>query len=917
MDQIQHSKSRQQQIDTMLSNYEGERIQQHQEETKDELVKIRQRVNLMMEVYNNDDENTSEMSQIKFFNNLEELRRLFDSKQVKNDFHHQFQVFVIGLQSGFEKKHNILHSLCESLQQLQNKFALDTIHSYHSDAILNGYSINGALSTLHRSIERLDGIKSAMRRVFEIQSSKVDKITNENVEESLDIAEEEMMSISNYLNQTRDHISVFNNKIQSLQSKVEKRDQEIDLLKILLLRVKEIPSVSIHLDEQTSESINHLVHKPIIEQGNHKDLPSLSISEITSAETSKSRNAQLSDYSSSITNQVDLLPIQHTSRPNTEIIQTLSNACESFRTQLVEPSNLVNGSEIQGLKKQNFHRQYVQEIDVSHPRSESSSSHLSLMDPLLITKDPLPLIQIGDDVANGDRNTIKYQASAHQHINASPTALNHSFPEHVQHSQTSDHSSDVNLNHDGIESENSLMQQVLSESINNSQIHFKCSEIRISPPCLMQGDSKQILDTETADLSVGLKSNHHDSALREQLYALQQLRLQESRDSKRRIHSLQMQIEKMSLINKTQSISTDFSSSHLLECKPVPFCKDEGFIQRYTTDNEVNHSLRISELIDLIIEIHNVFIDLVTQSNPGNADSLQPLKFSSSQMNVGNMLINLKRSLAILTGMFDTKVRNDSTVESSLPMVQTSFVHFFDTYFSDLRFQDLFQIIECSFQKSSYNDELRKENEVSFFTKFDIAKNAKILDKCENVGLLCSSKKIFLIALSTFYTKLTHLRWHLFQKYLVKLNDLTLGSFCEDSHLRVILSKELSRFKKNQQNILHEVLLRRSYIANQLTKELFLLENSTGEYFIKPIYSHIINKKEIPPVLQISSLSSNKFQSLSNTKALSENSNKCTTSVIQPNPSSPFRELALFGAHITRPISATIWHPNTAINQNI
>ena len=81
-----HSKSRQQQIDTMLSNYEGERIQQHQEETKDELVKIRQRVNLMMEVYNNDDENTSEMSQIKFFNNLEELRRLFDSKQVKNDF---------------------------------------------------------------------------------------------------------------------------------------------------------------------------------------------------------------------------------------------------------------------------------------------------------------------------------------------------------------------------------------------------------------------------------------------------------------------------------------------------------------------------------------------------------------------------------------------------------------------------------------------------------------------------------------------------------------------------------------------------------------------------------------------------------------------------------------------------------------
>ena len=235
MDQIQHSKSRQQQIDTMLSNYEGERIQQHQEETKDELVKIRQRVNLMMEVYNNDDENTSEMSQIKFFNNLEELRRLFDSKQVKNDFHHQFQVFVIGLQSGFEKKHNILHSLCESLQQLQNKFALDTIHSYHSDAVLNGYSINGALSTLHRSIERLDGIKSAMRRVFEIQSSKVDKITNENVEESLDIAEEEMMSISNYLNQTRDHISVFNNKIQSLQSKVEKRDQEIDLLKILLL----------------------------------------------------------------------------------------------------------------------------------------------------------------------------------------------------------------------------------------------------------------------------------------------------------------------------------------------------------------------------------------------------------------------------------------------------------------------------------------------------------------------------------------------------------------------------------------------------------------------------------------------------------------------------------------------------------
>ena len=915
MDQLQHSERRQQQIDTMLSNYEGERMQQHQEETKDELVKIRQRVDLMMEVYNNEDENPSEMSQIQFFNDLEELRRIFDSKQVKNDFHHQFQVFVIGLQSGFEKKHNILHSLCESLQQLQNKFALDTIHSYHSDAVLNEYSINGVLSTLHRSIERLDDIKSAMRRVFEIQSSKVDKITSENVEESLGIAEEEMMSISKYLNQTRDHISVFNKEVQNLQSKVEKKDQEINLLKILLLRVKDIPSVSIHLDEQTTESINQLVCTAINEQDNRKDLPDPSVSEITSTTTStKSHHAQFSGNSSSISNQVDLLPSQHTSRPSIDNITDISNAHESLDTQLVELSNHVSGSEIQGLKKQNFHRQYVQEIDVSHTLADFTSSHVSFMDPMLNTKDSPPLIQIEGSVANVDRNVVKYQAITHQPINASPTNLNRGFPEHVQYSQTSDYSSDIHPSDDAIKSENARMQQLLPESISNSPIPFKCSELLIPPPCLIDDGSKKTLYDRTADLSVGLKLNNHDLPLREQLYALQQLRLQEARDSKRRIHSLLMEIEKMSLIHDTQSISTNFSSSHQLEYKLDSFCKEKGFIQRYTTGDEDNHSLGASEIIDFVIEIHNVFIDLVTQSNPDNADSLQPLKFSSSHMKVGNMLSNLKNSLAILTGMFSTKVRNDKIVESSLPIVHTSFIHYFDKYFNDLRFQDLFQIIEHSFQKSSYNDELIKENEVSFFTRFDVAKNAKVLDKCESVGLLSSSKKLFLIALSTFYTTLIHLRWHLFQMFLVKHNDLTLCCFCEDTELRLILSEELSRLRKNQQNILHEVLLRRSYISKQLTKELFLLENSTGEYFIKPIYSHTVKKKEIPPVLQISSISSNKSRNVSN---MAEKSNEYTNSDIEPNLSRSSRELALFGAHITRPINATTWHPNTAVNPDI
>ena len=911
MDQIQHSKSRQQQIDTMLSNYEGERMQQHQAETKDELVKIRQRVDLMMEVYNDDDENTSEMPQIQFFSNIEEFRRLFDNKQVKNDFHHRFQVFVIGLQSGFEKKHNILHSLCESLQQLQNRFALDTLHSYHSDTVLNEYSINGALSTLHKSIERLDDIKSAMRNVFDIQSSKVDKITSESVEESLDIAEEEMRSISNYLNQTRDHMSVFNNKIQSLQSKVEKKDQEIDLLKILLLRVREIPSVSISLDAQTSESINQLVYKPIIEQENLKDPLDPSNFAITSATTFKSQHAQLSDNSSSITNQVDILPIQSTSRPYTDNI--LSNACESFDTQLVESPNLVNGSEIPGLKKQNFHRQYVQEIDVSHPRSDSNSSQFSAMNPMLDTIDSLPLIQIEESFVNVEGNNMKYQATPHQPIITSSTNLNHRFPEHVQYFQTSDYSSDICHNYDAIESENSLTQQVLLESISDSPICFKCSEIIISPPCLMHDDSKQFLSNKTADLSLRLELNNHDLALREQLFALQQLRIQEGKDSKRRIHSLQMEIEKMSLINTTEFINTDISS-HLFQHNPDSCCKEKGFIQRYATGNEVNHSLGISEIIDLIIEIHNVFIDLVTQSNPANADSLQPLKFSSSQMNVGNMLINLKRSLAILTRMFDTEVQIDRIVESSLPMGHTTFTDFFNSYFSDSIFTNLFQIIERSFQKSSYNGEIRKENEISFFTELDFAKNVKIFDKCDNFGLLCSSKKSFLIALSTFYTKLTHIRWHLFLRYLVKLSNFTLVR--EDTQLRVIFSKELSRFKNNQQNILHEVLLRRSYISKQLTKELFLLEKSTGEYFIKPIFLHPVRKTEIPPVLQISSLSSNNSKSISCTRVLAENSIKCTTSGIQSNYSTPSSELALFGAHITRPTSAATWHPTTAINPN-
>ncbi|KAI6647389.1 hypothetical protein LOD99_12385 [Oopsacas minuta] len=904
MDKILCSKSKQQQIDAILCNYEGERKQQHQEETKDELVKIRQRVDLMMEVYDNELENRTESSQIEFFNSLEEVQRIFENKQVKSNYLNQFRVFVVGLQSGFEKKHAILHSLCDSLSQLQDRFALDTIDSSHSEASLNQYSIDGALSTLHRSIQRLDGIKSAMRKVFKIQNTNVEtEISSENVQESLDMAEEEMKSISSSLNKMRKLVAVSNNKIQSLHSRVEKTDQENRILKSLLRQLQDIPSVSNHLDENTSQSIKEMI------MSSEQDSQYLT--------TSKSRIIY------SPTNSIPH-DTQHTTAPTSNKQTSAHKQISDLNINSVKSSNeskVQQESEIPELRKQIFRRQYAQKIDtriVSDQRSLSPSSNNHIEPLLSDICIPLPEAPGSDSEIEGNIQKVLVNPTQQNTTTATIMETLHSLVQTYNSRNLVSSTNRSRSNHNINQFDNvTLQQQTHTTSLRNSPISIKHPDVLHSPPSMSCDKINSFLDSNTSDLPAIISSNCMDSvclALREQLQALQQLRIQEARDFKRRIYSMQMELNNFR-IHKPQTILNQFASSHQSgsEYNTESSYVDNKFIQpNLATNRGGNPSIEISEILSLISEIHNVFIDVVTQSSKDDTDSLQTLKFSSVNMNISNVWLNLKRSLAHLTGLVDTEVTINGAVDSVHNVIHDTYLKLFDASFSEqsnIRLREVFLQIEDSFQKFAHRESLEQPSEVSLFTQLDIANNCKTLDNCDIARSITSSKKLFIVALSNFYTNLTFLRWSIFKRFLTKYSNLSLAIRCDDQELKEIIKQEMSRFKISEQRILHQILMRRVFIAKRLTEELILLEKSTGKYFIKPIYT-LPNHKPTPPlVLAISSLSSNTSKGVP--KIFNKYEYHSTDLCTQPK-SMMRQELSLHSAHISCPITAATWKPKLA-----
>ena len=922
MDQLPHTKSLQQQIEMMLSTYEGERKQQHQEQTKEELVKIRQRVDLMMEVYDDDQESKSEASPIEFFNSLEELQRLFDNKQIKRNYLTKFRVFVVGLQSGFEKKHNILHSLCENLQQLHHKFATDTIHSHLSEMNLNEFSINEALSTLQRSIQRLEGIKSTMRNVFKIQTSHLDSCSRENVEGSLNIAEDEMKSISSYLNQMREAVAVSNNKLNALLVQIDQKDQEIKTLKYLLQPIEDLRSVSNELCPKYTRDVNVQQEENCIKMYN--SARKLSSTDVPS---NTGLNIYPPNKSSAKAKKINI----HKSRDNTEsIILPPTNSPHSVSSKfLLNSYNSENNAknivvDNNGLKL--LHSQYesLQSLgNATNPPSITSFSSNVLHHNLSNMYTALTDVVKGNDVVI--EMFDKQEAGVHSSCDTRgtfPNCEDYFTPDDCPQIGPSMFSSSLN-GHDNI-----LPQPARSDSMRTSPIPLKLPPILNIQTDNMHDSTIFLNEQDSTNSPIQFNSFISDSktlALREQLLALQKMRLQEAKDYKRSIYLMQEDLDRLKKNNQSLIANNNlYTLKHSeKESNSLKYNEENAFTKRNLQfPFDMNQPIGITDILHLIIEIHNVFIDVITQTqdnfSENTINSLQSLKFSSNNIEITHVCLNLKKSLAYLTGLVDTKKSIDGILKFAIPQVKNySFLDTFGEYFKDLGFKVIFQSFEDLFNISSNHFE--KRTELSFFTELDFNQNCKILDQCESVGSISSSIKSYAVALQYFYTKLTLLRWRVFTKFLIIYYYLSIASLSEDKHTKEIISRKKDNFRNAHSWTIRQILMRRYFISKRLTEELILIEKSTGRYFIKPIYSLPNKLNEIPPFLEISSLSQQIFSNipspiLKNQTRYSHVSTRSYTTKSKLLSSSD--ELILKGSNIPRQIKFTTWVPNSTIYSN-
>ena len=915
MNQIQHSKSRQQQIEKMLSTYEGERKQQHQENTKEELVKIRQRVDLMMEVYDDDQESKSGASPIEFFNSLEELRHLFDNNKIKSNFLSKFRVFVVGLQSGFEKKHNILHSLCESLQQLQHKLATDTIHSNFSEINLNDFSLNEALSTLHRSIERLEGIKSAMRNVFEIQTAHLDSCSSENAIESLNIAEEEMKSISNYLNQMREVVAVSNNKANALLVQVGKRDQEIQKLKSLLRPVDGLPPVSNEFDEIYQQQEDCIKVYSSVKKISPTAISSRSQIDVYTPNNPSLTANHINIHDSSKNTDVIVLPPTNSS--HTFPSEFASYISQNNAKNLVADNNELKLSHSRHENVQSFNFPTNGKYPLSITSSSSNILHHNLSNIYTVQTDDA----IGSDVVN---ERISFQnAGVHSSYNVT-RCVDPSYElactsiDDCQQIMSCTFSSSVN-GHD-----NTLLQPAQTDSTRESPIPFKLPLIL---PNNLHDSVSPLNKHNSTNSPIQVNSTCSDSmtlSLREQLLALQKLRLQEAKDYKRRMYSMQEEIDRITKNNQwlISKNNMNLVKQNEKEISPGKYYEKNASITRnLQIPFDVNHPIGITDILHLIIEIHNVFIDVITQTQDNFSEnsiiSLQSLKFSSHDIDLSHVCLSLKNSLAHLTGFVDTRNTNDEVRRLSPKVNYNSFLSTFGDYFNDLGFEDIFLSIEDSFILS--NTQFEERTQMSFFTELDSTQNCKILDQCESVDSISSSIKLYVVALQYFYTKLTILRWRVFTKFLIRYDSLSVAFLSEEKHLREIISTKMEKFKNAQGWTTRQILNRRYFISKQLTEELVLIEKSTGKYFIKPIYSLPNKLNAVPPILGISSLSQKLFK---NTPFLNiKNQTKYPHTNTRSNSTKPkllssSDKLILQGSNIPRKVKCTSWVPKVAIYSN-
>ena len=902
----------------MLSTYEGERKQQHQEQTKDELVKIRQRVDLMMEVYDNDQGCKSEVSPIEFFNSLEELQRLFDNQQMKRNYLSKFRVFVVGLQSGFEKKHSLLHSVCESLQQLHHKLTTETVYSHLSETNLSEFSINEALSTLQRSIERLGGIKSTMRNVFEIQTSHLDSSSRETVEDSLNIAEEGMNSISNYLNKMRESVAVSNNKLSYLRVQVEQKDQEIQKLKSLLQPMEVLRSISNEpneVDPQHTQwnEMNVQQKEDFIRQ--HNSARKLSPSDHS---LNSHRNIHTPNYP-----------------PNAKRV-SLHKSGDNIDALLVPPTHSPHSVSSRFLNsyipQSNTGNLIVNNKDMSHSRKES------LQSPDISTDGTNPSFKAGFSSNILQQNISKMYDTSTDSVEGNEVAVgwineqNAGVQSPYDTTQVADlyteNSCDSKDDFPRIipslftcslgGHDNTSLQQSHKDSNRVFSAPIKLPLILNSQPNTMHNPSSSIHEQNSANLHIqedSLVSDPMNLALKEQLIALQNMRLQEARDYKRAIYLMQEELERFKQ-NSQLLIAND--DPILLKQTEQEFnlfiCnkENESIERNLRLTPDIHQPIGITDILHLIIEIHNVFIDVITQTQDNfsehSIDSLQSLKFSSLDIGISQVCFNLKKSLACLTGLVDTKKPIDE-VRRTLPKIHNrSFLDLFGDYFNDLGFKNIFQSFEELYNLSS-NHQFEDRSEISFFTELDYNQNCKILDQCELVGTIGSSHKSYVVSLQYFYIILTMLRWRVFTKFILTYNSLSNASLSEYKNVRRI-SRKMDSFRNTQACTTRQINMRRYFISKRLTKELIHIEKSTGKYFIKPIYSLPNKLSEELPILEISSLSQKIFTNISPPNLKNHaNVPQVPTKLdsAKPKPLRSSDELVMKGSNIPRKNKCTTW----------
>ena len=913
MESISKSNSREKQIEQMLSKYEGKRQQQQQEQTKDELVKIQERVNLMMEVYDKDTDKKNGVTHIEYCNTIEELQSICESEQMKRRHDNQFKVYVVGLQTGLDKRNKMLQSLCESLQSLQSRLVNETNFSEFSDPNLKEFSLKEVLCTLNQSFERLVRIKSAMRKVFNINSINFNMAEGHNMTEIRNFPIEEIQSEIDITNQG-DQESIVDISMNNFSSVLEKQYQETGRLSSLSLR-KELqnnknvedpeyiaanPNRALKRDEEfrilksptmmpeTSTKNNKCEMKIIDFDGKHKkiDPPNISITNANSYNPSSN------------------LPIMKQTS-NLRAITPNENATEYLDCSLFD-SDKVTGDDCQIpmlTKSPNSRKSNTNHSNTFHENEEE-----------YITGNKM-IGNTGDAIYSNNTTYLKSENNF-----GNKTYENYSNIQSLNNSQNDQFRSNcLNALDSTINSFKMSDSIFIQDRTTDEMTNFQSNNQESSTLAKLIADEsilgENFCKTPSGDLYSAVL------LLKEQLNGVNQLRVQEANEFKRKIWLKEMEIEDLKRQDcyESENVSRTYNTFEQTDSNPDTDNKLK-MMQNNFSAKKTTERIGITEILNLMIEIHNAFIDVLYQLqnksfNLNTPEALLSLKISSTNFDICTLWMNLKESLSVITEIFNP-IGDNQEVKSG----RNDFFEAISTYFKQndeilgIQNSTLTNIIA---NPNSYLV-IHGNDHCSLFTSRDFSQNEKTLIKCEAVNSISQHTKRRIIALAQYYINLTYLRWSIFIKYLVK-NQLFTIAFEENKFKKANIPDMSRTFIAKIQNQMEQILIRRYVLAKCLTEELIFIENSTGNYFIKPIYLAQVEKKENIANLQICNVNSkllvNGTQNHKFKKAFVptgdslKNNLSPSTSLDRSQPKS----LTLNGTKISQPLQKINWKPDASI----